>query len=78
MLGAYLPDWLQGEARETTTEEVANALTHFVGLVFSAVGMYFLVIAAIVFRHSWHHVVGLVLFGISMTPVYLCLSSPSQ
>lgn len=61
----WLPEALRGEARETPTEEVANALTHLVGLLLASLGMYFLVIAAIVFRHSWHHVVGLLLFGIS-------------
>jgi predicted membrane channel-forming protein YqfA (hemolysin III family) len=61
----WVPELFRGEALETVNEEVANALTHFVGLILSSFAMYFLVIAAIVFRHSWHHVTGLILFGMS-------------
>ena len=53
----------------TLGEEVANAITHGVGMVFSIVGLVFLIIFSALYGSAWH-VVSFTIFGASMVFLY--------
>lgn len=50
-------------------EEVANAITHGVGMVFSIAGLVFLIIFSALYGSAWH-VVSFTIFGVSMVFLY--------
>lgn len=50
-------------------EEIANAVTHGVGMVFSIVGLVFLIIFSALYGSAWH-VVSFTIFGASMVFLY--------
>jgi hemolysin III len=61
---------LSGTYEETYYEEIANSLTHAFGTVLAVVGLYFLILIALQNRHSWHHTVGLFVYGVSLVILY--------
>lgn len=50
-------------------EEIANAITHGVGMVFSIAGLVFLIIFSALYGSAWH-VVSFTIFGVSMVFLY--------
>lgn len=50
-------------------EEIANAITHGVGMVFSITGLVFLIIFSALYGSAWH-VVSFTIFGVSMVFLY--------
>eukprot|EP01125_Pyxidicula_operculata_P009099 TRINITY_DN3010_c0_g1_i3.p1 TRINITY_DN3010_c0_g1~~TRINITY_DN3010_c0_g1_i3.p1 ORF type:complete len:276 (+),score=18.23 TRINITY_DN3010_c0_g1_i3:20-847(+) len=62
--------FLTGNATETYWEEVASSITHLIGAILSAIATYFLILIAVHFRKSWHHVWGLTVYGLSMVTLY--------
>lgn len=53
----------------TLGEEVANAITHGVGMVFSIVGLVFLIIFSALYGSAWH-IVSFTIFGATMVFLY--------
>lgn len=48
----------------------ARSLSHGLAMLFSIVALFFLIRVAIHFRHSWHHWVGLSVYGLSLVVLY--------
>jgi len=63
---------LSGSDQETYMEELANSVTHFLGLLLSACGMYYLLLLVSRNRRSWEHVVGCIVYGLSLLILYIC------
>src|SRR5690625_3433170 len=56
--------------RFTLGEEIANAITHGVGVVFSIVGLIFLIITSSLSGSAWH-IVSFTIFGATMVLLYV-------
>jgi len=63
---------LSGTHEETFYEEIANSVTHFMGIVLSVCGMYYLLLLISQHRKSWEHVVGCAVYGASLLVLYIC------
>jgi len=60
---------LSGDEKETVLEEVANTISHLVGVLFAATGLYFLITLA-AFQKSFHHRIGGFVYGLSLLSLF--------
>jgi len=56
--------------KQSNAEEMANTVTHGLGMVLSAAGSVALIVLAVYYRASWGQLLATVIYGASLTAVY--------
>eukprot|EP01129_Flabellula_baltica_P001383 TRINITY_DN11271_c0_g1_i1.p1 TRINITY_DN11271_c0_g1~~TRINITY_DN11271_c0_g1_i1.p1 ORF type:complete len:268 (+),score=22.87 TRINITY_DN11271_c0_g1_i1:1-804(+) len=67
----YIQLLFSGDDNEDFYEEIPNTITHFIAILFSIVGSYFMIIVLVNHaKRSWQHIVGCVVFCMSCLVLY--------